>query len=46
MIHNHRKTSTKKEIRGPNRNHGGFTRGAISYHVGSYWGIYIELKMT
>ena len=26
--------------------HGGFTRGAIPYHVHSYWGIYIKEKMT
>jgi len=26
--------------------HRGFTRGAIPYHVSSYWGIYIEEKMT
>jgi len=26
--------------------HGGFTGGEISYHVGSYWGIFIEEKMT
>ena len=25
-------------------NHRGFTRGEIPYHVGSYWGIYIEEK--
>jgi len=26
--------------------HGSFIVGAIPYHVGSYWGIYIEEKMT
>ena len=26
--------------------HGGFTGGEIPYHMGSYWGIYIEGKMT
>jgi len=25
---------------------GGFTGREIPYHVGSYWGIYIEEKMT
>jgi len=25
---------------------GGFTGGEIPYHMGSYWGIYIEEKMT
>ena len=26
--------------------HGSFTNKAISYHVGSYWVIYIEEKIT
>jgi len=26
--------------------HEGFTGGAIPYHVSSYWGIFIEEKMT
>jgi len=26
--------------------HRGFTGGEIPYHVHSYWGIYIEEKMT
>jgi len=30
----------------PQWNWGGFIGGAISDHMGSYWGIYIEEKMT